>query len=63
MDMRARMSFIAVCNMAKEGNQEAIDFLQAIFSLKVYTWEELKSINERMPLDLSQPNLLPLNPA
>lgn len=63
MDMRARMSFIAVCNMAKEGNQEAIDFLQAIFSLKVYTWEELKSINERMPLDLSQPNLLPSNPA
>ncbi len=63
MDMRARMSFIAVCNMAKEGNQEAIDFLQAIFSLKVYTWEELKSINERIPLDLSQPNLLPLNPA
>ncbi len=63
MNMRARMSFIAVCNMAKEGNQEAIDFLQAIFSLKVYTWEELKSINERMPLDLSQPNLLPSNPA
>ncbi len=63
MNMRARMSFIAVCNMAKEGNQEAIDFLQAIFSLKVYTWKELKSINERMPLDLSQPNLLPSNPA
>lgn len=63
MNMRARMSLIAVCNMAKEGNQEAIDFLQAIFSLKVYTWEELKSINERMPLDLSQPNLLPSNPA
>lgn len=63
MNMRARMSLIAICNMAKEGNQEAIDFLQAIFSLKVYTWEELKSINERMPLDLSQPNLLPSNPA
>ena len=63
MNMRARMPFIAVCNMAKEGNQEAIDFLQATFSLKVYTWEELKSINERMPLDLSQPNLLPSNPA
>lgn len=63
MNMRARMSLIAVCNMAKEGNQEAIDFLQAIFSLKVYTWKELKSINERMPLDLSQPNLLPSNPA
>jgi hypothetical protein len=63
MDFRTRMSFVAVCNMAKSGNQEAIDFLHDVYNLKVYTWEELQYINTHLPIDLSQPNLLPINPS
>lgn len=55
MDITAlKKNLHLICLLAKEGNKDAQEYLMDKYSLKVWTVEELKKLNEKRRLKANQ---------